>query len=48
MAAPDKPETRSHRPLKHIITQKDCPVPQKGWRFPAITMDEMLIRIPQG
>lgn len=43
MAAPDKPETRSHRPLKHPITQKDCPVPQKGWRFPDTTMDEMLI-----
>ncbi|MDO5510508.1 MAG: site-specific DNA-methyltransferase [Weeksellaceae bacterium] len=42
MAAPDKPETRSHRPLKHPITQKDCPVPQKGWRFPDTTMDEML------
>ena len=42
MAAPDKPETRSHRPLKHPVTQKDCPVPQKGWRFPDTTMDEML------
>lgn len=42
MAAPDKPETRSHRPLKHPITQIDCPVPQKGWRFPDTTMDEML------
>lgn len=42
MAAPDKPETRSHRPLKHPISQQDCPVPQKGWRFPDTTMDEML------
>jgi adenine-specific DNA-methyltransferase len=42
MAAPDKPETRSHRPLKHPVTQMDCPVPQKGWRFPDTTMDEML------
>ena len=42
MAAPDKPETRSHRPLKHPVSQKDCPVPQKGWRFPDTTMDEML------
>ena len=42
MAAPDKPETRSHRPLKHPISGKDCPVPAKGWRFPDITMDAML------
>ena len=33
MAAPDKPETRSHRPLIHPITGKPCPVPEKGWRF---------------
>jgi len=42
MAAPDKPETRSHRPLKHPKTQKDCPVPAKGWRFPDTTMDDMV------
>jgi adenine-specific DNA-methyltransferase len=42
MAAPDKPETRSHRPLKHPISGQDCPVPAKGWRFPDTTMDEML------
>jgi adenine-specific DNA-methyltransferase len=42
MAAPDKPETRSHRALKHPVTQGECPVPQKGWRFPDTTMDEML------
>ncbi len=42
MAAPDKPETRSHRPLKHPITHKDCPVPEKGWRLPDKTMDEIL------
>lgn len=42
MAAPDKPETRSHRPLVHPITGKNCPVPAKGWRYPDETMDELL------
>ena len=42
MAAPDKPETRSHRPLIHPITGKPCAVSAKGWRFTDKTMDEML------
>jgi adenine-specific DNA-methyltransferase len=42
MAAPDKPETRSHRPLLHPMSKKPCPVPQKGWRFPDKTMDRLL------
>jgi adenine-specific DNA-methyltransferase len=42
MAAPDKPETRSHRPLLHPITNKPCPVPSKGWRNPDSTMDRFL------
>lgn len=42
MAAPDKPETRSHRPLIHPITGKQCPVPSKGWRFTDQTMDILL------
>jgi adenine-specific DNA-methyltransferase len=42
MAAPDKPETRSHRPLVHPITGKPCPVPAKGWRYIDSTMDELL------
>lgn len=42
MAAPDKPETRSHRPLIHPITGKPCPVPAKGWRFTDKTMDELV------
>jgi adenine-specific DNA-methyltransferase len=42
MAAPDKPETRSHRPLLHPITKKPCPVPDKGWRNPDDTMDKLL------
>ena len=44
MAAPDKPETRSHRPLIHPDTNKPCPVPAKGWRFPDKSMDELLRR----
>ena len=42
MAAPDKPETRSHRPLIHPITGKPCAVSAKGWRFTDKTMDELL------
>ena len=42
MAAPDKPETRSHRPLIHPLTGKPCAVPAKGWRFTDETMDKML------
>lgn len=44
MAAPDKPETRSHRPLIHPHTGKPCPVPAKGWRFPDKSMDELVAR----
>lgn len=44
MAAPDKPETRSHRPLIHPITKKQCPVPAKGWRYIDSTMDELLAK----
>ena len=42
MAAPDKPETRSHRPLIHPRTGKPCPVPDKGWRFTDKKMDELI------
>lgn len=42
MAAPDKPETRSHRPLLHPFTKKPCPVPAKGWRYPDKTMDYLI------
>lgn len=44
MAAPDRPETRSHRPLSHPTTGKPCPVPAKGWRYPDATMDELLLQ----
>ncbi len=42
MAAPDKPETRSHRALLHPETGLPCPVPSKGWRFTDLKMDEIL------
>ena len=42
MAAPDKPETRSHRPLIHPQTGKPCPTPAKGWRYIDKTMDNLL------
>ena len=42
MAAPDKPETRSHRALIHPRTHKACPIPEKGWRFTDKKMDELL------
>ena len=44
MAAPDRPETRSRRPLIHPKTKKPCPVPEKGWRFPDKTMDELIAK----
>ncbi|WP_276978485.1 site-specific DNA-methyltransferase [Flavobacterium filum] len=40
-AAPDKPETRSHKPLIHPITGKNCKVPSMGWRY----NDETLARL---
>ncbi|HCH92148.1 MAG TPA: site-specific DNA-methyltransferase [Clostridiales bacterium] len=43
MAAPDKPETRSHRPLIHPITQKPCAVSANGWRFTDATMDALVL-----
>ena len=41
-AAPDKPETRSHRPLIHPVTKKPTAVPAMGWRFTDKTLDELL------
>ena len=41
-AAPDKPETRSHRPLIHPITKKPTAVPAMGWRFTDKTLDELV------
>jgi adenine-specific DNA-methyltransferase len=42
MAAPDRPETRSHRALVHPTTGKNCPVPSKGWRYTDPSIDELL------
>lgn len=42
LAAPDKPDTRSHRPLRHPVTGLDSPVPSMGWRYSNATMDQML------
>ena len=41
-AAPDKPETRSHRPLIHPVTLKPTAVPNMGWRFTDKTLDELV------
>lgn len=41
-AAPDKPETRSHRPLIHPITGKETLVPKLGWRFKDDTLDKLV------
>ena len=29
-------------PLKHPVTRKECPVPERGWRNPSQTMQELL------
>jgi adenine-specific DNA-methyltransferase len=40
-SAPDKPETRSHRPLIHPLTGKPTSVPTKGWRWNDETLDRL-------
>jgi adenine-specific DNA-methyltransferase len=42
VAAPDRPETRSHRALVHPITGKPCAVPKNGWRWKDDTLDELV------
>ena len=42
-AAPDKPETRSHRPLIHPLTGKPTSVPKMGWRYKDETLDKLVI-----
>jgi DNA modification methylase len=39
--AHDRPETRSHRKLKHPVTKKDCKVPAKGWKWSDTTLLKM-------
>jgi adenine-specific DNA-methyltransferase len=44
MAWPNKKQAPDEYfiPLKHPITGKDCPIPDRGWRFPPKTMQELL------
>lgn len=39
--AHDKPETRSHKKLKHPVTGKLCKVPTKGWKWNEKTLNKM-------
>lgn len=41
-AAPDKPETRSHKPLIHPITKKPTAVPELGWRYTDTTLKKLV------
>ena len=40
-SAPDSPETRSHKPLVHPITMRECKVPRLGWRYKEKTLMEL-------
>lgn len=40
--APDRPETRCHKPLIHPITGKPTAVPSTGWRWKEDTLDRMV------
>lgn len=42
-AAPDKPETRSHKPLIHPVTGKETAVPSLGWRFNEETLQRLVL-----
>lgn len=48
MAWPNKktPSDEYFIPLRHPINGKDCPVPEKGWRYPPSTFKEMLGTAP--
>lgn len=41
--APDRPETRCHKPLIHPITKKETAVPSLGWRWKEETLDKMVL-----
>ena len=41
--APDRPETRCHKPLIHPITKKETAVPTLGWRWKEDTLDKMVL-----
>lgn len=40
--APDRPETRCHKPLIHPITKKPTAVPRLGWRWKETTLDRLV------
>ena len=40
--APDRPESRCHKPLIHPITKKETVVPSLGWRWKEETLDKMV------
>lgn len=40
--APDKPESRCHKPLIHPITKKETAIPSLGWRWKEETLDKMV------
>jgi adenine-specific DNA-methyltransferase len=40
-SAPDRPETRCHKPLIHPETGQPCKVPASGWRWKEETLDQM-------
>lgn len=40
--APDRPETRCHKPLIHPITKKPTAVPRLGWRWKESTLDRLV------
>lgn len=42
-SAPDKPETRSHKPLIHPITKKLTAVPLLGWRYSDDKLNELVL-----
>lgn len=40
--APDRPETRCHKPLIHPITKMPTAVPRLGWRWKESTLDRLV------
>lgn len=40
--APDRPESRCHKPLIHPITKKETAVPSLGWRWKEETLDKLV------
>lgn len=40
--APDRPETRCHKPLIHPVTMRPTAVPRLGWRWKESTLDKLV------